>query len=133
MAGMLTGCRVQDRHFQEQLPAKYAAMLALAAMDPSRTNKQAAANHLHSFVQLRRRALAQAAAGAAAAGAAGKQQGAAAAGGALTQQPEMMLPYALYLLAHHPDFPTVSCGGQKVCDCLSVSQLMGPTSLADLQ
>ena len=37
--------------------------------------------------------------------------GAAPAAAAVTQQPEFLLPYLLYLLGHHPDMPQVRGGG----------------------
>ncbi|KAF8072944.1 ATXR2 [Scenedesmus sp. PABB004] len=95
------------RHFSarpsaHQLSAKYAAMLPLAAMDPAPDNKDAAARMLREWVAHRRAAAAAAATAAAAGG--GRARGG---GSTLQDQPEMALPYGLYVLAHHPDFPTV--------------------------
>ena len=86
-------------------------------MDPSPANKATAARLLRDFVSLRSRTAqqtitaAQEAVKAAAGGGAGVADG----GSALQERPEMMLPYTIYILAHHPDFPEVSlalsCGG----------------------
>ncbi|WIA29168.1 hypothetical protein OEZ86_011679 [Tetradesmus obliquus] len=91
------------RRSTHQLAAKYAAMLPLAAVDPELANKEAAARMLREWVHSRRAAVQQSimSAAAAAGGAAGVRGG----GSTLQEQPEMLLPYGLYILAHHPDFP----------------------------
>jgi hypothetical protein len=98
---------VQMRRSTHQLAAKYAAMLPLAAVDPELSNKEAAARMLREWVHSRRAAVQASIMSAAAAegGAAGVRGG----GSTLQDQPEMLLPYGLYILAHHPDFPQV-CG-----------------------
>eukprot|EP00878_Enallax_costatus_P030986 GHUV01033809.1.p1 GENE.GHUV01033809.1~~GHUV01033809.1.p1 ORF type:complete len:684 (+),score=329.44 GHUV01033809.1:276-2327(+) len=85
-----------------QLSAKYAAILPLGAVDPSRENKDAAARQLREWVHSRRQAVQQQVTAAAAAG-----DGSARGGGSTLQDlPEMILPYGLYILAHHPDHPS---------------------------
>jgi hypothetical protein len=74
-------------------------MLPLAAADPLMDNKVQAARLLRSWVHERRCAV-QAQMSAAARDA---QEG----GSTLQDLPEMMVPYGLYILAHHPDFPQV--------------------------
>jgi len=80
-------------------------MLPLAAADPISKNKVGAARLLRTWVGERRAAV-QTQTHAAARG---SHEG----GSTLQDLPEMMLPYGLYILAHHPDFPQVrqSCGG----------------------
>lgn len=81
-------------------------MLPLAAADPVTAHKDKAARLLRGWVHERRAAV-QAQLGAAA-------RGAVEGGSTLQDLPEMLLPYGLYLLAHHPDFPMVrAC----VCGC----------------
>lgn len=75
------------------------AMLPLSAMDPSRRNRQQAEQALESLVQRRRKNLSRAATIAACASGAG--------GSNIPDQPDFMLPYAVFILAHHPDFPEV--------------------------
>jgi hypothetical protein len=72
-------------------------------MDPSPVNKAAAARLLREFVALRRRTAQQIITAAAGGGAAGAEGGS-----TLQELPEMMLPYTMYILAHHPDFPEVN-------------------------
>jgi hypothetical protein len=105
---------LQLRRSTHQLAAKYAAMLPLAAVDPELSNKEAAARMLREWVHSRRAAVQQSIMCAAAAegGAAGVRGG----GSTLQDQPEMLLPYGLYILAHHPDFPQVSVCVVPVCD-----------------
>ncbi len=93
----------QARRDNHHLGAKYAAMLPLAAVDPTRKNKVAAAQLLRDFVVKRRQLAGQLVMKAAAEDASG-------AGSTLQEEPEMMLPYLLHLLAHHPDFPKVWLG-----------------------
>ncbi|KAK9822311.1 hypothetical protein WJX74_006163 [Apatococcus lobatus] len=76
--------------------AKYVAMLSLAGMDPAEANQQAALTCLHQFVTFRRKAAKAAAAKA-------SQQ--AAGGSYLHEHPEWILPFAIQVLAHHPEFP----------------------------
>ncbi|BDA45205.1 Sister chromatid cohesion protein PDS5 homolog A [Coccomyxa sp. Obi] len=83
---------------QAHRASKYAAMLALAGMDPLDSNKVAAYAMLNDFVVLRRRAAAKEVAAAAQASGSG--------GPMLQNFPEFMLPYIIQILAHHPDFPT---------------------------
>lgn len=90
---------LQHRPSTHQLSAKYAAMLPLAAADPNMDSKVKAARMLRTWVH-ERRAGVQAQMGAAARDA---QEG----GSTLQDLPEMMVPYGLYILAHHPDFPQV--------------------------
>jgi hypothetical protein len=92
-------CRavLQQRGGSRQLPAKYAAMLPLAAADPFRPNKDAAARMLRCWVAEQRALVAASMAAAA--------RGSRAGGSTMQEQPEMMVPYCLYILAHHPDFP----------------------------
>lgn len=79
-------------------------MLPLAAADPISKNKVGAARLLRTWVGERRAAV-QTQTHAAALG---SHEG----GSTLQDLPEMMLPYGLYILAHHPDFPQVrQCGG----------------------
>jgi hypothetical protein len=102
---IIASCSLQMRRSTHQLAAKYAAMLPLAAVDPELANKEAAARMLREWVHSRRAAVQQSIMSAAAAegGAAGVHGG----GSTLQDQPEMLLPYGLYILAHHPDFPQV--------------------------
>eukprot|EP00879_Flechtneria_rotunda_P015681 GHRR01016403.1.p1 GENE.GHRR01016403.1~~GHRR01016403.1.p1 ORF type:complete len:1542 (+),score=797.44 GHRR01016403.1:616-5241(+) len=93
----------QHRPSTHQLAAKYAAMLPLAAMDPSKKNKDDAARKLREWVHGRRAAVQQLITAAAAAGNGGA--GGRGGGSTLQELPEMVLPYGLYILAHHPDFP----------------------------
>jgi hypothetical protein len=95
---------LQHRPSTHQLSAKYAAMLPLAAADPNMDSKLKAARMLRTWVH-ERRAGVQAQMGAAARDA---QEG----GSTLQDLPEMMVPYGLYILAHHPDFPQVWSYGQ---------------------
>jgi hypothetical protein len=74
-------------------------MLPLAAADPIEDNKVKAARMLRGWVHERRAAV-QAQMSTAARDA---QEG----GSTLQDLPEMMVPYGLYILAHHPDFPQV--------------------------
>jgi hypothetical protein len=76
-------------------------MLPLAAADPIVDNKDQAARLLRSWVHERRCAV-QAQMSAAARDA---QEG----GSTLQDLPEMLVPYGLYILAHHPDLPQVRC------------------------
>jgi hypothetical protein len=84
-------------------------MLPLAAMDPADANKYAAARYLRDWVHRRRAHVQQlitvAAAAAATTGGGGRdaQEG----GSTMQDLPEMVMPYGLYILAHHPDFPQV--------------------------
>lgn len=78
-------------------------------MDPHRPNLEAAGRALREFAAARRHhalALAQLSATAAAAGGSGVRP-ATAPSSSVTQQPEFLLPYLLYLLGHHPDMPQV--------------------------
>lgn len=79
-------------------------MLPLGAMDPSRANKEAAGRQLREWVHSRRAAVQQQITAAAAA-ADGNAKGG---GSTLQDLPEMVIPYGLYILAHHPDFPQAS-------------------------
>lgn len=74
-------------------------MLPLAAADPIADNKVRAARMLRGWVHERRAAV-QVQMSAAARDA---QEG----GSTLQDLPEMLVPYGLYILAHHPDFPQV--------------------------
>lgn len=94
----------QMRPSTHQLGAKYAAMLPLSAMDPSRPNKETAARQLREWVHSRRAVVQQNITAAAAAAADGGAKGG---GSTLQDLPEMILPYGLYILAHHPDLPQV--------------------------
>jgi hypothetical protein len=96
-------------------------MLPLAAVDPELPNKEAAARMLREWVHSRRAAVQQSIMSATAAdgGAAGVRGG----GSTLQDQPEMLLPYGLYILAHHPDFPQVR--GSAGCVVLVVVVLVG--------
>ncbi|CAG9460883.1 unnamed protein product [Pedinophyceae sp. YPF-701] len=70
-------------------------MLALCNVDPVAANREAAAGAFAQYVAARRRAAAQ------------ELQRGGAGGGSMAAQPELCLTYAVFLLAHHPDFPTV--------------------------
>lgn len=82
-----------------KVASKYMAILSLAAMDPSKRNRQQAQQDLHSFVCRRRRHMGDAATAAAFASGGG--------GVTVPDQPDFILPYVVFLLAHHPDFPEV--------------------------
>jgi hypothetical protein len=82
-------------------------MLPLAAADPIEENKVKAARMLRGWVHERRAAV-QAQMSAAARDA---QEG----GSTLQDLPEMMVPYGLYILAHHPDFPQVRMSCSTPC------------------
>ncbi|GAB4821978.1 hypothetical protein N2152v2_009024 [Parachlorella kessleri] len=86
-------------HFEAspQRAAKYAAMLGLLAVDPQPGNQAAAFKVLREYVALRRRHLQQAAQVTAAAGGGGANM--------IHDMPEFMLPYLIFILAHHPDYP----------------------------
>lgn len=86
-------------------------MLPLAAADPITANKVKAARMLRTWVHERRTAV-QAQMGATARDV---QEG----GSTLQDLPEMMVPYGLYILAHHPDFPQVWCAAADDGDALS--------------
>lgn len=101
---LLPVCLLQMRPSTHQLGAKYAAMLPLAAVDPSRPNKDSAARQLREWVHSRRAAVQQQITAAAAAAAGGAARGG---GSTLQDLPEMIVSYSLYILAHHPDFPQV--------------------------
>lgn len=107
---------MQRRPSTHQLSAKYAAMLPLGAMDPSRENKDAAARQLREWVHSRRQAVQQKVTAAAAAGDGGARGG----GSTLQDMPEMILPYGVYILAHHPDFPQVIIHRSLKMCCLCV-------------
>lgn len=94
---------LQVRPSTHQLAAKYAAMLPLAAVDPVFANKEAAARQLKEWVHQRRTTVQQHIMSAAAAAGSGVLGG----GSTLQDLPEMVVPYGLYILAHHPDFPQV--------------------------
>ena len=68
--------------------AKYAALLALGAMDPVESNRAGAASALQEFVHARRALLGR--------------QGAAAGGGPIHEQPEFVLPYLVQVTAQVP-------------------------------
>ncbi|KAG2501809.1 hypothetical protein HYH03_000309 [Edaphochlamys debaryana] len=95
---------------RSHLVAKYAAVLPLSAVDPRESNPEAAARRLRDAVaRLRRKAQQDALQAAARVGAgpggsasAGPDPAAAA---SLANQPEFLLAYLVYALAHHPDFP----------------------------
>jgi hypothetical protein len=76
-------------------------MLPLGAADPYRPNKVQAARYLRSWVHDRRAAVAAMTLSAATGRA--ERDG----GSTLPHMPEMMVPYGLYVLGHHPDFPQV--------------------------
>ena len=94
--------------------AKYAACLALFAADPEPRNRAYALRTLRDFTAQRRRAVAALAARAAAArGGAGGADGAPGGGATLLHEmPDFLLAFLVFLLAHHPDYPTqeVSAG-----------------------
>jgi hypothetical protein len=79
-------------------------MLPLAAADPVQEHKAKAARMLRTWVHEKRSAV-QAQVSAAARQ---TQEG----GSTLQDQPEMMVPYGLYILAPHPDFPQVRALGE---------------------
>ncbi|KAL4458690.1 hypothetical protein ABPG75_013555 [Micractinium tetrahymenae] len=81
-----------------QRSAKYAAVLALMAIDPEDRNRAAALRALRDYVLTRRAAVARLSQAQAAAGGGG--------GNLLGDMPEFMLPFLIFLLAHHPDYPT---------------------------
>lgn len=79
-----------------------------AAMDPREDHRESAARALRELVLLQR-ARAQQQAMAAAAGPGGSGGAPAGPRPSLADQPEFMLAFLVYVLAHHPDFPQV-CG-----------------------
>lgn len=76
--------------------AKFAALLCQAAPDPAEDNRTAAITSLCDYIRAARDAATRAAATAA-------QRGPA--GGQVQLGPEALLPWTVYLCAHHPDFP----------------------------
>ncbi|KAK9820961.1 hypothetical protein WJX81_007677 [Elliptochloris bilobata] len=80
-----------------QRAAKYAALLPLAAADPSADHRTAAYLALCEYVKKRRVAAAAAAASSSAAAGSG--------GTMLHELPDYLLPFLLQVMAHHPDFP----------------------------
>lgn len=119
-----TALYFQARPNAHQLVCKYMSCLALAAVDPKDENTLAATRMLQELVRLRRAAahhsaLARAASASAhearaassapsgSNAAAGTANGTAASSGgsSLPEHPEFLLPYLMYTLAHHPDFP----------------------------
>mmetsp|Transcript_12986 Transcript_12986/g.36510 ORF Transcript_12986/g.36510 Transcript_12986/m.36510 type:complete len:1151 (-) Transcript_12986:1065-4517(-) len=87
-------------HFEARrlnsIASKYMAMLCLSAVDPAAANRNRAAEELRRFVASRRQAVH-------AASMAAVCSSAETGGCNLPDQPEFMLPYAVFLLAHHPD------------------------------
>eukprot|EP00882_Tetradesmus_deserticola_P017339 GHRQ01018572.1.p1 GENE.GHRQ01018572.1~~GHRQ01018572.1.p1 ORF type:complete len:635 (+),score=352.40 GHRQ01018572.1:264-1907(+) len=111
-----------SRRSTHQLAAKYAAMLPLAAVDPVLPNKEAAARMLREWVHSRRAAVQASIMSATAAegGSADVRGG----GSTLQEQPEMLLPYGLYILAHHPDFPQPEEDAAEDVECYTPFQYM---------
>ena len=91
-----------QRAAQPQRAAKYAALLALAGADPVPENRTQALLLLRQYAAARRAAVAAAAAAAAAAGRGGTM---------MQDMAEFLLPYLVYVLAHHPDYPQQEVGG----------------------
>ncbi|KAL4420139.1 hypothetical protein ABPG77_010355 [Micractinium sp. CCAP 211/92] len=87
-----------NRGQSAQRSAKYATVLALMAIDPEDRNRAAALRALRDYVLTRRAAVARLSQAQAAAGAGG--------GSLLGDMPEFLLPFLIFLLAHHPDYPT---------------------------
>ncbi|KAL4859210.1 Sister chromatid cohesion protein PDS5 B-B [Chlorella vulgaris] len=81
-----------------QRATKYAAILAFFAIDPEPRNRLFALRTLRDYVVQRRLVVERMAASTAAAGGGG--------GTMIQDMPEAMLAYLVFLLAHHPDFPT---------------------------
>ncbi len=76
--------------------AKIAAMLCHAAPDPAESNREAALASICEYIRTAREAADRAVAAAAEVGTGG---------GHVQQGPEALVPWAVYLCAHHPDFP----------------------------
>lgn len=76
--------------------AKIAAVLCHAAPDPADSNREAALGSICEYVRTAREAADRAVAAAAERGTGG---------GHVQQGPEALVPWAVYLCAHHPDFP----------------------------
>lgn len=79
-------------------------------MDPREDHRESAARALRELVMLQRaraQQQAMAAAAAVAAGPGGSGGAPAAPRPSLADQPEFMLAFLVYVLAHHPDFPQV--------------------------
>jgi hypothetical protein len=95
----------QARH-KFNLASKYMAMLSLSAMDPSKRNRQQAEHDLQSFICRRRKHVRSASTAAACTSGSG--------GVNVPDQPDFILPYSIFILAHHPDFPEV---GLRLCSC----------------
>jgi len=79
------------------IASKYMSILSLSAMDPVSSSRKLAAANMEKFVVARRRSIQAACTAEACASADG--------GSNLPDQPEFMLAYGTYVLAHHPDFP----------------------------
>ena len=86
---------VRKRLLRNDLKMRWATPLALGAVDVERENADAARLALDSWASRRRAALAVAARRAAAAGTPGPSPSAA---------PEAAVPFAVHMLAHHPDY-----------------------------
>ncbi|GBF94053.1 hypothetical protein Rsub_07321 [Raphidocelis subcapitata] len=112
------------RPHYHQLSAKYAAMLALGAADPVAPHRRGACAALRDWAE-RRRGEAQRMITAAAAdrGADG--------GSTIAEQPEMAVPYLIYLLGHHPDMP-VDAADEGFAEALVPFQHMLQAALAPL-
>jgi sister-chromatid-cohesion protein PDS5 len=88
--------RLDQRPQFGQRASKYAACLAMFGIDPEERNRRYALVTLRDHVLQRRRLVQQQAATTAAAGGGGSM---------IQEMPEFMLPFLIFLLAHHPDYP----------------------------
>ncbi|GIL95473.1 hypothetical protein Vretimale_1495, partial [Volvox reticuliferus] len=103
---LLSSLQVQRRSY---VISKYTALLPLAGMDPRPENQDAAARTLREVVRLLRVRAQDAALEAVKAAQEGAAGSSGSASGAprpsLSDLPEFMLAFLLYILAHHPDCP----------------------------